>query len=306
MKPAENNSQNPHVFFLEQNSVFQHWVERQDEVNLLVIPDSITTKLSTDISDNIILQRKFSEDKSLIVSVFSNKTPGINDNQIKFKTNNNNDWVFWGFFISLLLVAVFIFRYNKRISQMFKAFFIPHFTNQLYREGRLTSDVFTFPLLVVYFVGLTLLTNKIADYFFNIHPDLINSLIIFGFISFYFIFKNVFINFLGFVFKTSKETFEYISLQLLFAMVLGIFLFPFSFLFYFTPGILSDILMYFVVIVGVLVILFRLGRSFLIGLRSEQYNLYYLFLYLCTVEILPIIIIVNLFQTPYFKGFFIK
>jgi hypothetical protein len=295
---------NPNPLPPENNSVFKQFILSQDELGGLN-PNIYHYEISKDKKE-FIVQKSFVNDSALCTSMFFQKSQRSFDLNSELRNNYSSDWIFLTFLISLVFAVIFSFKNNKRISQLFKAFLAPHFTNQLIREGNIMREFFIYPLLLLYFTSFSLLICKLLNIFINYEVGIYQGLMVFLAVVLFFLFKIIIINILGAVFHTKKETFEYLTNYIIFSIVFGVFLFPFVFfLIYITP-LFSAWLTYIILVVFGLIYFYRTIRGFIIGLNSERYNLYYLFLYLCTVEILPLSISVKLLINFYLTGDFLK
>lgn len=295
---------NPNPLPPENISVFKQYIQSQDEVGDLNY--SIYNLGVMKGEKECIRQKSFVNDSAMCTSIFFQKSNPSPDFQSEKRNSNSSDWIFLTFLISLVLAVIFSFKNNKRISQLFKAFLAPHFTNQLIREGNILREFFIYPLLLLYFTSLSLLISKLINIFISYEVGIYQGLIVFLGLVIFFLLKIILINILGAVFHTNKETFEYLTNYIVFSIVFGVFLFPLVFfLIYITP-LFSIWLTYIILVIFGLIYLYRTIRGLLIGLNSERYNLYYLFLYLCTVEILPLCISVKLLINFYLTGDFLK
>ncbi len=301
---SDSLTYNPHPLPLENNSVFKMFIQSQDEVvglNPGISPSESSTGIRL-----VIRQKSFVKDDALCTSMFYQKGKSIRLLQPKVRTEFGTDWIFFTFLICLILATIFTFKNSKRISQLFKAFLVPHFTNQLIREGNIMREFFIYPLLAVYFVSSAMLISSVLHHFFNYEIGMIQGLLIALAVFSFFIFKILSINIIGWVFHTTKETFEYLTNYLVFSVVLGVFLFPFVFFLMYTTPVFASILLYVVLIIFAIIFVYRTIRGLLVGLSSERYSLYYLFLYLCTVEILPLSITVKLLINFSLTGYLLK
>jgi hypothetical protein len=297
---------NPNPLPSENSSVFKKFIQLQDEVQDIQSYIYNGGKATDEISAVRIVQKSFINDNVLCTSMFFQKGKKHLDFQPQMRNSNNTDWIFFSFLICLVFATIFTFKNNKRISQLFKAFLIPHFTNQLIREGNLMREFFIYPMLLIYFTSLSLLISNVLHGFFHYEIVQGQSILISMVVFLFFIFKISFINIIGWVFHTKKETFEYMTNYMIFSIVMGVFLFPFVFFLIYTTPYISIFLLYTVLIILAIIFVYRTIRGLLIGLSSERYSLYYLFLYLCTVEILPLCISVKLLINLHLTGYFLK
>lgn len=286
----------------DQASLFKNLIRSQDEVPEVYKKEYFIGNAKDIYPKNYIKQTTFNNDKSYSTSIFHVGNKQINEFSQNKLIHKQSDAVFYIFMFCLVIGTMIYFLKNKRIFQIFKAFYIPHFTNQLIRDGVVQKEFFAFPLLLIYFISLSLLITKSLTFFWGIESKLIYSFWILVILIVLYIAKIFIINFSKWCFKTQKETSEYNTNNFIFSIIIGIFLIPMVFLIYYLQSPISDFLLYFVLIIIALLFLYRTIRSFLIGLSSERYNLYYFILYLCTVEILPLIVTSKLLINFYLKG----
>jgi hypothetical protein len=99
----------------------------------------------------------------------------------------------------------------------------------------------------------------------------------------------------GFIFQNEKEAGEYATTLFLFCNILGIFLLPVVIGVAFVKQVPPVTFIYFGMFIYALFIVIRLLRGIIIGVNSIRVSKFYLFLYLCTLEILPFVIMSKLF-----------
>lgn len=103
--------------------------------------------------------------------------------------------------------------------------------------------------------------------------------------------KNLLISVTGSLFKTQSVSRQYKANNLFFNTLTALSLIPLMLISYFDKG--NTILLATIAILSIIFI-FRVVRGLLIALRVEKYSLYQIFLYLCALEILPIVVIIKL------------
>lgn len=103
--------------------------------------------------------------------------------------------------------------------------------------------------------------------------------------------KNLLISVTGSLFKTKSVSRQYKANNLFFNTISALSLIPLMLISYFDKG--NTILLATIAILAIIFI-FRVVRGLLITLRVEKYSLYQIFLYLCALEILPIVVIIKL------------
>ena len=201
------------------------------------------------------------------------------------------DWITLVFVVCLFVFAWIQTSYSKRLTQIFRAVAQPHNVNQLEREGNLFKERITLGLGLNYYLITSIFVFQVFSMFSNI-PSGLNSLtltgIIFAGLFLYQFLKSSIIHLTGVIFETGESARQYQLIILMFNYIIGIILFPvvvIAFYWNSTPVLITGI-----VIVSLL-LTYRLIRGILTGKDNKSYNLFYLFLYLCTLEILPLLLI---------------
>ncbi len=216
--------------------------------------------------------------------------------QLRPKTQlRNGDWAFWLFFACFLSLALARFLFADRIQQFLKAIFIYRVFSQVEREGYVFREVPVLLLLFNYSVVFALMVflsiqqsnQSLLDN--GWHPGL-NTLAIFCVIMLLFFFKSLLVGFLSWVFNTRQASQLYMKNTLLFNKFTGLLLFPLIAFSLFLPSEGSLLVAW-----GIwsLMHLFRIFRGAIIAHASARFSVYYLILYLCGVELAPLLLIVK-------------
>jgi hypothetical protein len=115
---------------------------------------------------------------------------------------------------------------------------------------------------------------------------LIAALFVFG----YYLFNEITILFVGFLFGTSKQALTHAKTGSYIAYFLGIFLIPILILYFFT-GV--DVLLYIAVAVPVLALLVKWILLLRNSYSLNHYTPFHIILYLCALEIIPIMLLIK-------------
>lgn len=203
---------------------------------------------------------------------------------------------------SILLVAfiLFVWLYStnrKRLTQVLKTFYVTRFNNQMGRDELSLGNRVSIFLSILFVLTSSLFVYQIgvyygyemdAGFFFFVKLALL-IIMIYGF-------KMIFVKFFGFVFQTQKEASEYTLLIFHFCNILGLLLLPIVICLAFVTDIHPRIFINSGLCVFGLLLLIRMLRGVLIGVNSTRVSKFYLFLYLCTLEILPFVIMTKVFM----------
>lgn len=202
-------------------------------------------------------------------------------------------WIHAVLFVSftmLVVLRVFDFR---RLLLLFQGFMRASSVAQTYREeSALTSRVSLF-LLVNYLMMGALFTWQTLGVLYSDYPE--PSAVVWfalGILCVYII-KIIGVRILGFIFELREAAQEYIYNIVLFNKTIGLVLFPVTLCLAYArqlpPGWLVAIGLSF----WGLVLLYRFVRLSWIGLSVRGVSFLYIILYLCTLEILPFIVIIK-------------
>ena len=213
----------------------------------------------------------------------------------------NNGWILPILLFCTVLIAIIQLIYRKKFLQIVQASWSNQYANQLVREGSLASDWITLGLGII-----TLLISSLFIYQVNIQilelPSPGNTtnlqfyLIIFACYSIYLIFKLLLIGISELIFLTRKVTNKYLLNSLIFNINIAILLLPVLIVSTYTKS--AILLKITLVFIGIILI-YKLFRAIMVGLTNTKFSIVYLFLYLCTVEILPVLLVLKLTMNYY-------
>jgi len=204
---------------------------------------------------------------------------------------HTSDWITIVFLVCLFIFAWIQTSYSKRLGQIFSAVAQPHHVNQLERDGNLFKERIALGLGLNYYLIISIFIFQVLSEF-GIVPAGYNTLVIAGIIFasllLYQVLKSSIIYASGIIFNTSESARQYQLIILIFNYIIGVVMFPVVLIAFYWNN--NAFLIAGLVIISLL-LLYRLARGFLTGQDNKRYNLFYLFLYLCTLEILPLLLI---------------
>lgn len=202
--------------------------------------------------------------------------------------------------LCILLIAALWSRYRKRINLLVKSLFNWKLGKQVVRYEQVYSHPVNYILLTVFVVSLSLFVVYVmlpghASAAVNIGNVLLCSALL----VLLYLFKVIVLLFVGNVFRIQEATKEYLFHVLLLLKFCGIVLVPILVLFFYSNvGRVPIIYMAFAVLL--LSFLLRIHRAVLIGLQLNE-RLLPIILYLCTLEILPALVIADFLNKLYFN-----
>ncbi|MBI9036686.1 MAG: DUF4271 domain-containing protein [Bacteroidales bacterium] len=262
--------------------------------------------INNNFSSNLFLNNRYSrinKDSIKFDSLQKPSTTFFAEHQLKTQLiapkphkQNTNDW--WVSAIILLCVSIFILIKlvaKKRIKQIFFSTFGQQFFHQLNRDGNLLKERISVALFFIYSLLTSLLIYQTILIFYKNQDELLNSFVLFSFIFTSIIIlwalKIIAIKFIAKLFNEYQISTEYRTNILVFNIITGIFLLPLLILIVYLK---ANIFFYSTFFIIGLLIFFRFFRSMQIAISLKKFPVFYIFLYFCSLEILPAIVIVKL------------
>lgn len=214
------------------------------------------------------------------------------------RLNVSPDWLFP---MLLLVAAVFTWLrvfYNKYFTQLFEAVINNNLTNQIVRDENILVQRASVYLSIVFYLVSALFLYEFSLFrgwgLGGIGTGFARFLFFAILISAVYALKFLILKIAGWLFDTERETALYLFNVFLLNNLLGILLLPFIALLAFHGALPVERLFQGALLVIGIVYLYRLFRGFLVGLGTSGFSPLYLFLYLCTLEIAPLLVILRL------------
>lgn len=206
--------------------------------------------------------------------------------------HTNYDWLTFLLLIALGLFASVKTAWSKYVASLFHSVVNYATSIRMFQEKNTSVLQGAFQLDILFYLIFSAFTFQIFN-FFNISLPFRNlKLFLFsiGLIAVYFLIKKLIYRFIGFLIERNVETGEYLFNMNNFTRVAGLVLFPVVTVIAFYPfgnleipviaGIILVASIYFLLII----------RGFVILLK-KQFSIFYLFLYFCTLEFLPLVLL---------------
>ncbi|TVQ06594.1 MAG: DUF4271 domain-containing protein [Bacteroidetes bacterium] len=213
----------------------------------------------------------------------------------RYKDDSGKYVTLW-IILSILMLSITKFLFPLRFRETLMACWESRYFNQFEREGGLLNNWVSFFLYLNFLSTISLLLYMsipflgLASLTRDIHPVVVLMFIMGVFVGFY-LAKYLVMQFTAWVFKTSGPTESYFRNQLVVNQFAGIVILPLMIINYYNP--MSWILYATWGILGILAI-YKLIRVSLIGLRISDISAYHLILYLCAIELAPVIFVIKL------------
>jgi len=187
---------------------------------------------------------------------------------------------------SFLLIAILKGYYWKHAKLLFMGVFAQRYANQFLREENAFTERVNAITFFLMSINFTLIILKITQSF-----ELLSVGLILVYVSGFFLFKMGLIKLLGFILKTKDLSKLAVFFSMLFDRTLGFLLFPLVVLLYFFSFEVSTIVLVISFVLFLILILMKLFWIWKLGTNSFGLPQFYIFLYLCALEIFPLLIL---------------
>lgn len=269
-------------------SFFENFICLQDEFHFPVLEKDSTISLDS----NYIFQKKINEFKQ--ESLFVSHELKVVEFKNQTRNNIRYDWMSAILILCTILLIVARKLNYKKFNQIFQSFFSIRFFNHTIREGNILKERISTTFFIIYTLSFSL-------FIIHINRLLIKSSLlekssfyeycqVFLVINVLFFLKIIILKIIGNIFQTKEITSNYILNSFLSKAVWGLVLIPVLIIsIYFNE--------LFVVYIGLgllSVLLVNRGvRGIIIGADNRKFSILYYFLYLCTLEILPVVLLIK-------------
>jgi hypothetical protein len=215
-------------------------------------------------------------------------------------TEFKNNWIFWIILAGFVILTMTRYYHARRLKLFGSSILKRSAAVQLIRDSPVYSHRSFFPMLTIYIISITLLIYQSVEVLSPGSTEGIKTLLVFaqflGIYIAYSILKILAIWLISVTFKNTDTAKEYIQNILIYNLVLGMLLLPLLLLIVYTY---HELFLYIAGGLAIIMIGLRFFRGISIGLSDPKFSLFHLFLYLCTLEILPVAFAVK-FLSKYF------
>jgi uncharacterized protein DUF4271 len=199
-------------------------------------------------------------------------------------------------FTVLLLGLAKAFSVN-RFKQVVKSIFSYRISTEIVREEKVFYHRVNILLTIIHILISGLFIYQLGFLIKTTFQEAITFIFflkIIGFLIALYVLKYSFARMLAIVFNEQTLASEYIFNISLYNNLQGVLFIPILLILYFTTFNFSSILMYIALPVLGLVLLLRFFRLLVIG-NEKSISYFYIFLYICTLEILPLVVMFKIF-----------
>ena len=195
----------------------------------------------------------------------------------------------------LVLLAFIKYNFGKNLSEAFQSFFSYRQSQRMFEERRESDRQAAF-LSIILFSLMTGIFISVALPFFGASPlreNYSQSILFFSLATgLLYLLKAMVWRMLGVIFMVQSFAKTYIYNMHLFNRNTGLFIFAPVALIPYVSGEITPYMVYIVIIIFVLSYILKLWRIFKI-IHAQNVSLFYFILYLCTLEILPLLLFIK-------------
>ncbi|MBP6334596.1 MAG: DUF4271 domain-containing protein [Bacteroidia bacterium] len=214
------------------------------------------------------------------------------------KENVYQDWFFPIFILVLGAYTWLRIFYNKYFNQLIQAFVNTNLTNQIVRDENIlvqrASILLALTFNVIAALFLYLLSLEIGWELGTIGYGFKRFLFFITIVSAAYTVKFLILKIIGWLFDLDKEMATYIFNIFLINNILGLVLVPIVALMAYNPIIETHFLAELSLWLIGCAFIYRLFRGMLTGISVSGFSPLYLFLYLCTLEIAPLLVLIRI------------
>lgn len=255
--------------------------------------DSVVTIAVSKNPFDIIKLRPFDQPSRVPQKGLIYKKDKIKPLTAKEKETNYRRFLFVTILSMFIVLTLIVTIFRILIEKIWKAFLNDNLLNQLHREQSSGLAVAYVVLYTLFFINGGLFAFLAARHFgISFSSSNVYALLLcMGAIAGFFIAKHFVLWLLGFVFPISKEVNTYQFTIMIFNIVLGLVLVPIVLFIAYAPASTTWLVLYGAVGLLGLIYLFLSLRGLFIANRFMAGNKFHFLLYLCAVEISPLLVI---------------
>jgi len=212
------------------------------------------------------------------------------------RISSTSDWVTVFFMVVLVLIAVLQYNFTERFSKLFSLIYSDKYYTDFIKTRPLIFNTFHLIFFFVFLFNISMLlffvfkAYKPAFYDSELGFFLKIILAVLTFFSLRYLLGRM----IAGIFNLSEEQSYFTFLKISNLYLISVLIYPLLILSNFTTGVFHKFLITFTVTASLAVTLFR----YFVVIKNEKLgfnNLFYLFLYLCALELSPLIVVYKLF-----------
>ncbi len=194
-----------------------------------------------------------------------------------------------------ILMAILNTLHQQELQKTLRAFSNPNMMNLIYRSQKAYMTTMYLLTYVLYVASAGLFLYLLGRYFeySAIQSNIISVLVCMGFVAGVTFGKHLLLQIIGWIMPFSKELKLYNYMISVFNHIIGIVLLPFIIVAVFAPHPVGQWTLLAGLGLVLLIYLYRAFRGLIIGGGFISFHKFHFFLYLCAVEVAPLLILIK-------------
>ena len=217
------------------------------------------------------------------------------NNEVKLGSNLGSYFVFWISIISLLILALVLNLKRGLLKHVYKSILNENLLKLLKREEKSGLSMYYLMLYLVFLLSFSMFIYLLVERKFDISGTMLWVKILLRLLGFLTI-KNGMYYLVKRTFPIEKEVSMVQFNQETFLIALGVFLIPINLLMAYSNDSVSSMAMYIGIASFVILSILLMLRSLLIGAKYAVNSFIQFFMYLCTLEIAPVLWIIGVLK----------
>ena len=210
---------------------------------------------------------------------------------------NSKDMIFYILLGLVMILAIIRIIFTKYIKNLFTLFFQTSFRQNQTRDQMVQNSIASLLMNLTFIlcggIYISLMTN-----YFDANNLSFTTMVIYGSIavSVIYLFKFIFLSLLGWIFNTKDMIQSYNFVVFLLNKIIGVCLIPFVWLIAFSTDGVKQVAVTISICLLILLFIYRYIVGISIARKGIQVNAIHFFLYLCCVEVLPLMLLFKVFN----------
>ena len=230
------------------------------------------------------------------VSIDKSGSPGQGNIHLPVRQVNqvSNDWLTLIILLVVVLMASVRTIWHKYLGRLFHSVINASSSDRLFEEKNSSVSLGIFQLDIIFYLVLSIFIYQWINFYpydFTYRHFVLYGLSLAS-VVFYFLLKKIIYRFAGFLVKKQGETEEYLFTMNNFNRITGLVLFPVIILIAYAPFRREEVLFITGGFIVISLYFLLIVRGF-VTLVKKQFSIFYLFLYFCTLEFLPLVLLYN-------------
>lgn len=224
----------------------------------------------------------------------------IFQNIIESKYHYQPSWIMVIIALSVMILGYLFSAFKTRFNAFIKASLTIRVGNKLSGEEYSLSHPTSILLSINFFITASLFILQAISskkiFLSLIDFSFLSYLLIVGFLFVVYLVKILSLKIMGIIFDKSAAINEYVFVIFLINQIIGIGFIPVIIFIAYGPQSFTNVFFYIGLALFISAYIIRVGKGTITGFSGREISAFYLFLYLCTLEILPLLLGIILFE----------